>query len=89
MGEILLATSRDLEALAAYKELIGLLNIPYLKFQCSNCGFSPQELLWQCPQCRKWDTMTRKEGQPVPSDTAIADTTQDNTGDWAAGEGRP
>ena len=71
MGEILLATSRDREALAAYKELIGHLNIPYLKFQCSNCGFRPPELLWQCPQCRKWDTMTRMEGQPVPSVTSL------------------
>jgi lipopolysaccharide biosynthesis regulator YciM len=50
--------------------------------------FTPQELLWQCPQCRKWDTMTRKDEQPVPSDTAITDPLQDNTEDRAAGEGR-
>jgi lipopolysaccharide biosynthesis regulator YciM len=71
MGEILLATSRDREALAAYRELIGHLNIPYLKFQCTNCGFRPPDLLWQCPQCRKWDTMTRMDGQPVPSVTSL------------------
>ena len=58
MGEILLEKQKEGEALTAYKDLISHLNVAYLKFQCSNCGFKPDDLQWQCPQCRKWDTMS-------------------------------
>lgn len=57
LGEILLSHARKDEALNAYRELIAHLNVPYLEFMCSNCGFSPLELQWQCPRCRKWDTI--------------------------------
>ena len=57
MGEILLSQGKREEALKAYEGLIPHLNVPYLKFQCANCGFRPKELQWQCPQCRKWDTI--------------------------------
>ena len=56
-GEILLEQDMKERALIAYQDLIPHLNVPYLKFQCANCGFSPSELQWQCPQCRKWDTI--------------------------------
>ena len=29
-------------------------NIP--RYQCKECGFSSQRLLWQCPSCRNWET---------------------------------
>jgi lipopolysaccharide biosynthesis regulator YciM len=57
IGEILLSQGRTEDALKAYGELIAHLNVPYLEFRCSNCGFSPLDLQWQCPQCRKWDTI--------------------------------
>lgn len=57
MGEILLQKDMKEEALLAYGDLIQYLDIPYLKFQCAHCGFKPGDLLWQCPQCRKWDTI--------------------------------
>ncbi len=56
-GEILLEGGMREEALAAYKDLIPHLNVPYLKFQCSQCGFKPADLQWQCPQCKRWDTI--------------------------------
>ena len=56
-GEMLLAHGREKEALADYEELIESLDVSYLKFQCSQCGFEPNELQWQCPQCKKWDTI--------------------------------
>ena len=56
-GEILLAQGKEDEALAAYGELIKLLRMPYLRFQCKQCGFSPKDLQWQCPQCKNWDTI--------------------------------
>jgi lipopolysaccharide biosynthesis regulator YciM len=57
-GEILLAHQKDKEALTAYDGLIQQLSLPYLKFQCSHCGFEPHDLVWQCPQCKNWDTIT-------------------------------
>jgi lipopolysaccharide biosynthesis regulator YciM len=58
IGVILLEQGRKEEALAAYKDLIDQLNGPYPTFQCANCGLIPTDLEWQCPQCRKWDTIT-------------------------------
>jgi len=55
-GEILLSQGKNEEALKAYRELIEHLNVPYLRFQCSQCGYEPADLQWQCPQCRHWDT---------------------------------
>ncbi len=26
------------------------------RYQCKECGFSTQRLLWQCPSCRDWET---------------------------------
>ena len=57
LGEILLKEGRNEEALEAYKDLLVILHYPYLKFQCSNCGYRPDELVWKCPQCLKWDSI--------------------------------
>ncbi|MCP4682249.1 MAG: tetratricopeptide repeat protein [Desulfobacterales bacterium] len=56
-GEILLSHGQEKEVLSDYRELIEYLDVPYLKSQCSECGFQPNELQWQCPQCKKWDTI--------------------------------
>ena len=56
-GEILLKEGMGGEALTAYQDLLAHLKVPYLKFQCTNCGFKPSELQWQCPQCKEWDTI--------------------------------
>jgi hypothetical protein len=37
--------------------LLGRRKFPYLEFRCSNCYFSPSDLQWLCPQCKKWDAM--------------------------------
>jgi lipopolysaccharide biosynthesis regulator YciM len=66
MGEILLARGMEEAALAAFQDLIARLNVPYLKFQCTNCGFRPNELQWQCPQCRKWDTINLVDASSSP-----------------------
>jgi lipopolysaccharide biosynthesis regulator YciM len=57
IGEILFKEGRNEEALEAYKDLLVILDFPYLKFQCSNCGYIPDELVWKCPQCLKWDSI--------------------------------
>ena len=56
-GEILIQTGRDEDALNAYKELISQLDLPSLRFQCSNCGLEANKLYWQCPKCRTWDSI--------------------------------
>ncbi len=57
MGEILLEHGKEGDILTSYRNLLTQLNVPYLEFQCSNCGFCSSQLHWQCPQCKKWDTM--------------------------------
>ena len=57
LGEIILAHGREDEALISYRKLLTQLDVPDLEFQCSNCGFIPADLQWQCPQCKKWDTI--------------------------------
>ncbi len=58
MGEILLETGQSAEALDAYRDLLPRLNFRYPEFQCINCGFQPGDLQWQCPQCKKWNTIS-------------------------------
>jgi len=60
-GRILLNEDRRDEALEAYSDLLDRLKVSTLSFQCTNCGFVPGELMWQCPQCRRWDTVKRVE----------------------------
>ena len=26
-------------------------------YRCGHCGFSGRSLMWQCPSCRKWDSI--------------------------------
>lgn len=66
-GEILITHGQEKDAMADYRELIEHLNVPYLKFQCSQCGYKSDELQWQCPQCKKWDTMHLIESAGVQS----------------------
>jgi lipopolysaccharide biosynthesis regulator YciM len=70
-GEILLEGEMREEALVAYKDLIPHLNVPYLKFQCSQCGFKPPDLQWQCPQCKRWDTIGLMNPARVPVDFSL------------------
>jgi lipopolysaccharide biosynthesis regulator YciM len=57
MGEILLEKGKNQEALEAYKDLLVRLDFSGLQFQCGNCGYKQDELVWKCPQCLKWDSM--------------------------------
>ena len=56
-GEILVSHGKEKEIVADYVEILSLLNMPYLRFQCSQCGFEPDDLQWRCPQCNMWDTI--------------------------------
>ncbi|MEE4353205.1 MAG: tetratricopeptide repeat protein [Desulfatiglans sp.] len=56
-GEILLGQEREKDIVVDYRDLIKHLDMPYLRFQCEQCGFEPATLQWQCPQCKSWDTI--------------------------------
>ncbi len=56
-GQMFLNRGASEDILADYGEIIEGLNVPYLRFRCVQCGFEPNELLWQCPQCNQWDTI--------------------------------
>lgn len=58
IGETLLESGRTEDALESYRELLSFFNDPNLEFQCTNCGYISADLKWQCPQCKKWDTIS-------------------------------
>ena len=66
-GQMFLNGGAEEDILADYGEIIERLNIPYLRFRCVQCGFEPSELLWQCPQCNRWDTIGLINGKEAPS----------------------
>jgi len=39
------------------------------RYQCQECGFSSQRLLWQCPSCREWET--QRPATRVQFDTVL------------------
>lgn len=63
LGRILLEQERVEDALEAYRHLLDHLGASTLEFQCTHCGYRPADLQWQCPQCRRWDTITRMESK--------------------------
>lgn len=60
-GEILLQSQKGDRVLDAYKALLENLKTPSFRYQCTECGFESQKMLWQCPKCRSWDSLYIKE----------------------------
>ncbi len=60
-GKLLLEQGMKEEALKEFSEIIEHIHTPYIKFQCEMCGFESSQLQWQCPQCKRWDTMHIKK----------------------------
>ncbi|MDH3374218.1 MAG: lipopolysaccharide assembly protein LapB [Gammaproteobacteria bacterium] len=44
------------EALVKVRSALSKLARATPRYQCQECGFSSQRLLWQCPSCRNWET---------------------------------
>ena len=68
-GRMFLNKGASEDILADYGEIIEGLNVPYLRFRCVQCGFEPNELLWQCPQCNQWDTIGLISVNKAPVDS--------------------
>jgi len=68
-GQMFLTGGAKEDILADYGEIIEGLNVPYLRFRCVQCGFEPNELLWKCPQCNRWDTIGLINGNETSIDS--------------------
>lgn len=50
-----IAAGLDKPAASLRKALLRLMETTP-RYQCSHCGFSPRQLFWQCPSCKRWGT---------------------------------
>ncbi len=57
------------ESLARIRKALGKLAASTPRYQCQECGFSSQRLLWQCPSCRSWET--QRPASRVQFDTVL------------------
>ena len=62
------SASQDL-ALAKVRGALSKLARSTPRYQCQECGFSSQRLLWQCPSCRSWET--QRPASRVQFDTLL------------------
>jgi lipopolysaccharide biosynthesis regulator YciM len=62
-----LVDTEQLKTLAGQELVTGLARIrgglsrlfpPGHRYQCTECGYLSSQLLWQCPGCRSWETVT-------------------------------
>ena len=56
-------------ALAKVRSALSKLARTTPRYQCQECGFSSQRLLWQCPSCRNWET--QRPASRVQFDTVL------------------
>ena len=59
----------DACALAKIRTALSKLASTTPRYQCQECGFSSQKLLWQCPSCRSWET--QRPASRVQFDTVL------------------
>ncbi len=59
----------DATALAKVRKALSKLASATPRYQCQECGFSSQRLLWQCPSCRNWET--QRPASRVQFDTVL------------------
>jgi len=57
------------EALSRVRSALSKLATATPRYQCQECGFSSQRLLWQCPSCRNWET--QRPASRVQFDTVL------------------
>mgnify|MGYP001812909844 FL=1 len=59
----------DEVVLAKIRKALSKLAAASPRYQCQECGFSSQRLLWQCPSCRNWET--QRPASRVQFDTVL------------------
>ena len=63
-------------ALAKVRGALSKLAATTARYQCQECGFSSQRLLWQCPSCRNWET--QRPASRVQFDTVLQHSITNN-----------
>jgi len=53
---LILEDDKKEKKLGKYRELLMDINISDATYTCGKCGYSSNEILWHCPQCREWNT---------------------------------
>jgi lipopolysaccharide biosynthesis regulator YciM len=56
-------------AIAKVRSALSKLSKATPRYQCKECGFSSQRLLWQCPSCKDWET--QRPHSRVPFDSLL------------------
>lgn len=64
------------EALKKVRGALAKLAAATPRYQCQECGFSSQRLLWQCPSCRNWET--QRPASRVQFDTVLQHSITNN-----------
>jgi len=62
-------TEGDVGAMSKVRSALSNLASSTPRYQCQECGFSSQKLLWQCPSCRSWET--QRPASRVQFDTVL------------------
>lgn len=60
--EALRTSGRSVLVPAVARELIRVAHAEIDHYICSECGYSGKTLYWQCPSCRRWDTLEPQQG---------------------------
>ena len=60
---------KEESAIAKIRAALSKLAASSPRYQCQECGFSSQRLLWQCPSCRNWET--QRPASRVQFDTVL------------------
>ena len=63
------ADGEKASSLGRIRTALGKLASATPRYQCQECGFSSQRLLWQCPSCRSWET--QRPASRVQFDTVL------------------
>jgi lipopolysaccharide biosynthesis regulator YciM len=61
--------NNEQDAIARVRRAMSLVASSTPRYQCRECGFSSQRLLWQCPSCRSWET--QRPASRVQFDTVL------------------
>ncbi len=49
------------EAIKEIKDMFSLFKENEYKYQCRVCGYETSQIIWKCPQCRRWGTIQEKD----------------------------
>lgn len=56
--------SHEAVVLQGLRKLADALRDTAARYSCSSCSFSGKSLHWQCPGCRRWDTVRPVKAAP-------------------------